>query len=171
MGNRYRSCLCNPYMAINTTSTVPTTVRLVAVIHTHGYHIVAISSEIRGQLIAETAVTVRAKAQLMPIEINRRVHIYAIEVDKPTLVIVLRLVDIEMLAIPSDATRQGSTSSPRRVGGEKISFYGPVVRQVEQTPARIIICSLCHLDRVGKHEAPSLIEVLPIACRSQSHHQ
>ena len=153
--------LVEPYMAVDATSRIPTAVRLVAIIDLHGDYIIAFLINIRCKVVLECAVAIRTSTQLMTIDIDSGVHIHAIESNGISVILILG-IDGEMLAIPSDATRQRTAAGTRRIVGREVALYRPVVWEIEMTPCPVGIVALFHSHRICQIEKPSLVEELTL---------
>ena len=70
--------LRHPHMTVDTTATIPARVRLIAVIHSHSHHVLTLL-HVRRDVILKTRIAIRTETDLLPIHIDRRVHIDAIE--------------------------------------------------------------------------------------------
>ena len=125
---------CEPHMAVDTTATVPTAVRLVAVVHLHGNDIIFL--KIRREVIAERTVAVRAGAEPMTIDPHRSVHINAIEIDEELLSVFY--ICLEMLTVPADTAWQGAATCSRRITYGEVALDSPVVWEIEKTPTAVI---------------------------------
>ena len=128
--------LSEPYMAIYATTRVPTGIRLIRVIHTDGNYILALVY-VWGNVILETGVSIRSKTNLLPIDINSRVHVNTIEFQEN--IYILTFFNFYIFPIPPYSTRQGSTTSTRRVTCIEIALDGPIMRNIQSSPMGIII--------------------------------
>ena len=163
---------CEPDMTVDATATVPTGVRLVGVIHAHCHHILTLMDK-GSDVILKTRIAVRTETHLLTIHIDGRVHIDTIELEEETALRHLRLTvaQCEVLAIPADATRQGSPTRSTGMTSIEVAFYGPVVGHVETTPTAVIVICRRHLHGVTQHETPVLIEALPLSCLYRQSYQ
>ena len=76
--------LGEPYVAVYTTTAVPTGVGLVGVVYTYCHNILAFMN-IGSDVVFETAIAVWPKPNLLTIDINCRVHINPIEFQEKQL--------------------------------------------------------------------------------------
>ena len=156
---------CEPDMTVDATATVPTGVRLIGVIHAHCHHILTLTDK-GSDIILEAGIAVRTETHLLTIHIDGRVHIDTIELEEETALRHLRLTvaQCEVLAIPADATRQGSPTRSTGMTSIEVALYGPIVRHIETTPIAVIVICRRHLYGVTQHETPVLIEALSLSC-------
>ena len=133
-------------MTVDTTATIPARVRLVAVIHPHGHYVLALL-HVRRDVILETRIAIRTEADLLAVHIDRRVHIDAVELQEIFLVDNRR--QREMLPVPPDSTRQGTTAGTTGVTHVEVALDGPVVGHIETAPIAVVIIHLRHLSRVA----------------------
>ena len=140
--------LGEPYMAIDAAARIPAAIGLVAVIHLYGDDIITLPINIRCKVVLKSAVTIRSGAQFVPIDINGRVHIHAIEGDGKAVVLLLRIHG-KMLAIPADASRQSATAGSRRIGWSEIALYRPIVREIQAAPMSVSIFRFLHTGTIG----------------------
>ena len=150
--------LDKPHVAINTTTRIPTAVGLVSIIHSHGNYVVALLVEVRCEVVLERTITIGTSAQVMSIDIHRGIHIHTIEGDGILVIFLLR-TDGEVLAIPTDAPRQGSPTRPRRIRRREVALYRPIVRQIEMSPCQVGIVVLLHSHTISEGKEPPLIEI------------
>ncbi len=94
-----------PHMAVDTASAIPSGIRLIAIIHTHSHH-VATGYEIRCDVVFKRAITVRAVAHFLTVDIDTGIHIHSVELNE--VAFSLFFLQIESLAIPSNAARKCS---------------------------------------------------------------
>ncbi len=144
-----------PHMAVDAAATVPTTVWLVTVIDLHGNDIVSL--QVRRKLIAKRTIAVRTRAEPMSIDPHSGVHVSAVKIDEELFTgFNIRL---EMFAVPSYPTGQGTPARPRRVVHGEITFDSPVVREIKQTPTAVIDILLIQSSvRRIEQEAPAIIK-------------
>jgi hypothetical protein len=71
--------------------------------------------------------------------------------------------DIEMLAIPADAAREGSPTRATGIADVEVTLDGPVVRYVEEAPLAIVEIGLSHDYGITEVKAPVLIEALSVS--------
>ena len=70
--------LRQPYMAVDATTAIPAGIRLVAIVHTNSYDIIAFTKVFRDGLF-KRAVAVRTEAHFPAIHINGGVHVNTVE--------------------------------------------------------------------------------------------
>ena len=100
-------------------------------------------------------------SQQMTVNPNSTIHIDAIELNEEPLTRQLTTLHLECLRIPPDTTGQSASTCARRMTGIEIAFYGPVVRQIELSPAiRLLGFFNSHL--VVKDETPVFVEALTL---------
>ena len=101
--------LGEPYVAIDTTTRIPAAVGLVAIIHLHGDDIITLPINIRCKIILKGTISIRTRTEFVTVDIDRRVHIHAIEGDGKAVVLLFRIHG-KMLTIPTDATGKSTTA-------------------------------------------------------------
>ena len=69
-----------------------------------------------------------------------------------------------MLAVPADATRQGTSTGTTGIADIEVALNGPVMGYIKTAPFTIVEICLCHDDGVTKEKAPVLIKTLSVAC-------
>ena len=74
------SGLRQPYVTVDTTAAIPTGVWLVRVVYTHCHHILAFT-DIRSDIVFEAGVSIGSVPHQLTIDIDRRIHIHAVELD------------------------------------------------------------------------------------------
>ena len=157
-------------MAIDATTRIPTGVWLVAVVHTYSHHILTLF-QIGRDIIFERAIAVWTITHFLTIDIDRGVHVHAIERQKELFTFHFFTFHYEMLTIPSSSARQCSTCCPTGITSIEITLYSPVVRQVETTPKGIVISHFRHLYGVSQYKKPVSVEILTLTglyrCQSQ----
>ena len=70
-----------PYVAVDAAARVPARVGLVAVVDADSHHVAAFT-DVGRDVVLEAGVAVGAVAHLLPVHIDRRVHIYAVELQE-----------------------------------------------------------------------------------------
>ena len=73
--------LCEPYVPINAAARVPAAVGLVAVVHTHSHHVVALT-DVGCDVVLEGTVAVGTEAHLLTVDIDSGVHIDTVELEE-----------------------------------------------------------------------------------------
>ena len=63
-----------------------------------------------------------------------------------------------MLSVPTDSSREGSTTGTTGIACIEVALDGPIVGYIEFTPPRVIILSTGHLYRIAQTEAPVTIK-------------
>ena len=67
-----------PYVAVDATAGVPTGVGLVGVVDTHCHHVLTFV-DVRGDVVLEAGVAIRAGAYLLAVYEYRRIHVDSVE--------------------------------------------------------------------------------------------
>ena len=70
-----------PYVAVDAAARVPARVGLVAVVNADGHHVAAFT-DVGRDVVLEAGVAVGAVAHLLPVHVDRRVHIHAVELQE-----------------------------------------------------------------------------------------
>ena len=143
-----------PYMAVDATAGVPTGVGLVGVVDTHCHHVLTFV-DVRGDVVLEAGVAIRARAYLLSIDINGGVHVNTIELQEGFLAACRQR---KVFPVPPDATGEGTTGGAAGVAIVEIALDGPVVRDIESAPMGIVILRTGHLSRVAQDELPVVIK-------------
>ena len=145
-----------PDMAVDTTARVPTGVGLVGVVYSDCHYVLAFV-DIRGYVVLETRIAIRARAYLLSIDIHGGVHVNTIEFQEG-----MRSLrsgrDDKGLSVPADATGQGTTTRATGVAIVEIALDGPIVGDIEGAPMRIVILRTGHLGRIAQDELPVVIK-------------
>ena len=140
----YMIRLRQPHMAIDATTTIPTTIRLVGVINPHGNDIITLLQVFR-DVVLKTRITIRTMPYLLSVDIDGRVHIDTIKLNKVTIAWYCLTVKREVFTIPSDTARKCTTTCATGITSIEVALYRPVVRQIEYTPMGIVIRRSGHL--------------------------
>ena len=73
--------LGKPYVAVDAAATVPTGIGLIRVVYSDCHYVLALV-DIRGDIVLETAIAVRAKTDFVAVNIDRGVHVNAVELEE-----------------------------------------------------------------------------------------
>ena len=103
---------------------------------------------------------------LLSVDIDGRVHIDSVKFDKVTITRHRLAVERKVFTIPTDTTRQCTTSSATGITYKKITLYRPIMWQVQYPPMSIIIRLTRHLHRIGKDKPPTNVKVLTVTSLS-----
>ena len=98
-----------PHVAIDAAAGIPAGVGLLGIVDAHGYDVVAVTVEPRGEVIAERSVAVGACAEFVSVDVDGRVHVGTVKINHQ-IVTFLDIVKRERLAIPSHAARECSAA-------------------------------------------------------------
>jgi hypothetical protein len=69
-----------------------------------------------------------------------------------------------VLAIPADATREGSPTRTAGIADVEVALNGPIVGNVKEAPLAIVEVGLGHINGIAEVKAPVLIEALSVSC-------
>ena len=144
-------------IAIDARAGVPARVGAKAVVDTHAEHVLALL-EIRGQLIHKGDVAVGAPAQQMAVQVHLAAVVNSFEIYE---VLLGAIIDSKVLAVPAYAS--GKISGAAGKIRTHQTFDGPVVGQVDTSPAGVVIVCKRHFGRVGEAEFPAGIELGPFS--------
>ena len=147
----YRVDLGQPYVPVYAASGIPSRIGLVAVVHPYGDDVFPAPSDIRGKVVPEGYVSVRACAEFMAVDIDGGVHVDTVEIDVDHFAAVCR-IKRESLAVPSCSARESPSARSGRIVDTEIPVDGPVVRQVEDPPSGIIVFRITELRRIIENE-------------------
>ena len=158
-----------PYMSIDTRSTIPSAVRLLGIIHTYCNGIDTFF-DIRRDFDLERCVAIEVSANLDAIHKNLAVLVDSFEVKPEALTFAGFQVCIpHLLSIPADTARVVSTSILCRCISLGAMIDIPVMGKVYSCPLAVITSGkLCFL-HILLYEFPAKIKVLHLAlspCRS-----
>ena len=154
--------LAQPHVAVDAASGVPARVGLLGIVHPHGQHVFGSPLQVGRQVVAERDVSVGARAQRMAVDVDGAVHVHAIKVYVEAFALV-RLVHGKGFAVPAHASGQRASASARRIVFRKIALDGPIVRQVQLPPLRVVVGGLRGIGNIAKPECPAGGKVLPAA--------
>ena len=154
--------LAQPHVAVDAAPGVPARVGLLGIVHPHGQHVFGSPLQVGRQVVAERDVSVGARAQRMAVDVDGAVHVHAIKVYVEAFALV-RLVHGKGFAVPAHASGQRASASARRIVFRKIALDGPIVRQVQLPPLRVVVGGLRGIGNIAKPECPAGGKVLPAA--------
>ena len=142
-----------PHMAIDAAARIPATVGLVAVINADGQDIVARRIKIGSEVVLEGGVAIGARAEGVAVDINRAVHIDAIEGDEDA-VGGRACGQTEVFPIPAYAAGKRAATGATGVANMEVAFDGPVVGQGETAPTTVVIGRGGHRGIVAEDKEP-----------------
>ena len=128
-------CSDQPHMAVDACAGVPARTEMFGV-EAYGHHILLTEAEIRGKFHAERGVAVGPRAHFLSVEPHFGVGHRPVEVQIEALAAVFGR-HLEVLPVPADAFPGQFAGISVKVGAEG-ALDGPVVRQVEGAPARVV---------------------------------
>ena len=143
-----------PNMAVDATAGVPTGVGLVGVVDTHCHHVLTFV-DVRGDVVLEAGVAIRAGAYLLAVYEYRRIHVDSVELQE---ILFFACRQRKVFPVPPDATGEGTAGGAAGVAIVEIALDGPVVRDIESAPMGIVILRTGHLSRVAQDELPVVIK-------------
>src|SRR5689334_13209904 len=114
----------------------------------------------RRQIVLERDVAVRTFPEVVIVDPDLAIAIHAIKLDEDLFSLGSER-DIEVLAIPTDAAGQRSTTCSSRRLFTELTFNAPVVRQIKLPPLRIIQADVLSTRNFTKMKAPALIKNHP----------
>ena len=112
-------------MTIDAAARIPTTVGLVAIIDTDGQDVLSRAVEIGGEIVLEGGA-IGARAQGVAVDIDRGVHIDAVEGDEDAIV-GRACGQAEMLSVPTYAAGKRAATGATGVANMEVAFDSPVV--------------------------------------------
>ena len=149
------SGLHEPYIAVNARTGVPAGVGVAAVIHPHGYHIVAAAVQPWRQVIHERSIAAGPLAEQTAVEIDAAAVVHTFEIyEQPRGV--ADGTSVEMLPVPCDPAGKVSGAAGQR--RRRQALDGPVVRQLESPPAAVIVSDVSSPGEVSEAEFPIVVE-------------
>ena len=149
-------------MAIDTASGIPARVRLVGIVNLHCNDIIS-SFQIFRNIILETRIAIRTMPHFLSVDIDCRVHIYSIKLDKVTTTGLRFTIEEKVFPVPADTTRQSTTASTAGITSIKIAFNCPVVGKAKLSPVVVIIRRGGHLSRIAQNEQPTFIKIITLS--------
>ncbi len=132
---------------------VPAAVRLGGVINAHGQHVRSREVEVRREVETKAGVSVRLIAQLVPVQIYRRVAVHTVELNADSLALPFG-TRTERFAIPAGACREIAAFGTCRVRFVDASLDAPVVGKVYGAPFRIVERARLGAARISGEESP-----------------
>ena len=148
--------LAQPHIAVNPATAVPARVGLLGIVDTHGNDIPAFMQP-RSEVVAERRVAIGARAETMTVDIDRGIHVGSVEVHINTLFKVGGC-DVKAFTIPAYASGECTSACAAGVVDAEIALDGPVVRQRERAPLRIVECYQLRPGHFAEMEAPACVE-------------
>ena len=142
-----------PHMTIDAAARIPTTVGLVAIIDTNGQDVLSRPVEIGGEVVLEGGVAIGARAQGVAVDIDRGVHIDAVEGDEDAIV-GRACGQAEMLSVPTYAAGKRAATGATGVANMEVAFDSPVVGQGETAPTTVVIGRGGHRGIVAENKEP-----------------
>ena len=161
--------LAQPHIAVNPATAVPARVGLLGIVDTHGNDIPAFVQP-RSEVVAERRVAIGARAETMTVDIDRGIHVGSVEVHINTLFKVGGC-DVKAFTIPAYASGECTSACAAGVVDAEIALDGPIVRQRESAPLRIVECCLLRPGHFAKMEAPACVEALGTAVGTAQRHR
>ena len=122
--------LSQPDVAVDAAARVPARVGLVAVVDTHGHHVVALM-HVGRDIVLEAGVTVGPVAHLLSVHVDGAVHVHAVKLEEKPFWCAVTLWQRERLTVPPYSTRQRTTAGTAGIAFVEVALDGPVVRHVQ----------------------------------------
>ena len=162
--------LRQPHVAIDAAARIPAAVGLVAIIHAHSHHVLALL-HVGRNIVFKRTVAVRPVANFLTVDIDRRIHIYPVKLQEITVIADCFTINGKVLSIPTYTARQSASRGTTGITHLEVALNSPVVRHVELPPPRIVILGLRHLSRVAQQETPVAVKVQSLSCLCLQPHQ